>query len=420
MSTISPQGYIYGESPKSTNPFWGTDDNGNTPAVSNLTATASVSDTAGTPAVKVAITTEDDTTNIDFAFSGLKGEKGEQGETGATGPQGPQGETGPQGPAGKDGTGAEIDTSSFVTNVSITDENGVYGIKQTKDGTESDVGSIEVPSIDNVLAEVTDSVVETTEGNYQNDYHTIKETEHNGTQNDVGTFRIARNQITQLNSDGSYHMVDQSGNETDGQIEGYKITNINVISNHSSWYNDWKPVATPLIGLLQAEVVNNMQLAFPKVTYNIYTLTNKLTITESDKEQHTYKLTANIDSITDFKGNVWNGISENNNGIGPLPIKGQYNIITSLMSDEISEFMVGTSVGMPQIGGYVSGDEGVLGRVIYNLYKDYWGQIYLKRDSLTTNDDGTYTAVYSLGFVRLVLPYGTRNVNFSDVTLTKL
>lgn len=351
---ISPQGYHYGEDPKSDNPFWTDEDLSD--EITGLTATASVSDTTGTPAVSVTKSISGSETNFDFAFSGIKGEKGDtgdqgpqgiqgiQGETGATGPEGPQGPQGPQGetgatgatgpqgeagadgvspvvvstgstesgasagtitgadgtiitvyngaqgatgatgpqgaqgetgatgatgPAGTDGispavvstgntgsgeiagtitgangvevtiyngaqgatgatgatgpqgpAGADADVSGLVSDVTMTNEDGVYTFSQTKDDVSSSIGTIEVPDVDttNVLAEVTDSVVETTSGNYQNDYHTIKETEYNGTQNDVGTFRIARNQITALNSDGSFHMISQDGTESDGQI----------------------------------------------------------------------------------------------------------------------------------------------------------------------------------------------------------
>lgn len=283
---ISPQGYTYGEDPKADNPFWSDDE-----VVDQITATASVDDTSGTPAVTVTKSNY----NFNFSFTGLKGEQGEQGiqgEPGATGETGPQGEqgpagpqgetgatgaTGPQGPAGEDGqspavvstgatgsgeaagtitgadgtvitvyngaqgeqgpqgekgetgatgaqgpqgeqgpAGSDADISTCVTNVSVTNTDGVYDIKQTIDGTESEVGQINVPNIDNLLAEVTDSVVENTTSGY--DYHTVKETENNGAQNDVGSFYLARNQITALNSDGSFTTVDQSGIEGTGSI----------------------------------------------------------------------------------------------------------------------------------------------------------------------------------------------------------
>lgn len=219
--SVSPQGYNYGEDPKSDNPFW-TDEDIN----DQLTASASVDDTSGIPSVRVT----KQNWNLEFAFSGLKGERGEQGERGATGergergeqgergeagpagPQGERGETGPQGPAGSD-----ADISECVTDVNISNENGVYGITETKgDGSTTNVGSIEVPIIDDVLAEINDDIVENSSAGY--DYHTIKETEHNGTQNNVGSFYLARKQITALNSDGSFKTVDQSGREGSGQI----------------------------------------------------------------------------------------------------------------------------------------------------------------------------------------------------------
>lgn len=73
----------------------------------DLTATASVSNTSGTPAVVVTKTkTGISKYNFDFAFSGLKGEQGEQGpkgDKGDTGAQGPQGEQGAQGIQGEQG-----------------------------------------------------------------------------------------------------------------------------------------------------------------------------------------------------------------------------------------------------------------------------------------------------------------------------
>lgn len=266
---MNPQGYNYGKDPTNTNPFWSESE-----IAEKLTASASVDNTTGTPEVSVATTGY----NVDFKFSGLKGERGEKGEQGIQGERGERGEQGEQGrpgisgvngtnghnvtinptgskesgtiatvvsgytmvdgeykyttsyiyngdkgergakgekgdtgAAGKDGKDADI--SECVTNVSVTNENGVFGIKQTKGtGTgavESDVGSLEVPDTSNLVAEVTDSVVEDDTNGF--DYHTIKETENNGTQNNVGSFYIARNQITKINEDGQFETVDQFG-----------------------------------------------------------------------------------------------------------------------------------------------------------------------------------------------------------------
>ena len=108
MSKVNPQGYKYGLDPENVNPFWDYE-NGGTPASVDITATASVDDTVGTPDVTVTKQTKEDVTNFDFAFTGIKGEKGEdgapgpKGDPGPAGEQGPEGERGPQGPAGEQG-----------------------------------------------------------------------------------------------------------------------------------------------------------------------------------------------------------------------------------------------------------------------------------------------------------------------------
>lgn len=249
MSTISPQGYSYGQDPKSDNPFWSDEE-----VNEQITATASVDNSTGTPSVDVT----KNGFNFDFAFKNLKGEKGDRGEQGEPGKDGTDGINGTNGTNGTDGTngispvvtatgntgsgelagtitgadqtvinvyngaqgetgsGTSVDTSQFVTDVSVVNTNGVYDIKQTKNGVQSDVGQIDVPDTTNLLAEVTDSVVENATNGY--DFHTIKETENNGTQNDVGKFYIARKQITALNEDGSFTTVDQAGNEASGKL----------------------------------------------------------------------------------------------------------------------------------------------------------------------------------------------------------
>lgn len=295
---INPQGYNYGKDPTNSNPFWSESE-----IAEKLTASASVDNTTGTPEVSVSTTGY----NVDFKFSGLKGERGEKGEQGVPGEKGEQGERGASGKdgrngynvtldstgskesgtistilygytmengeyksvtsyvyngkkgergekgepgkqgeqgipgvAGKDGKdGKDADISSCVTNVSVANGNGKYTIKQTKGtGTgavESDVGEIAVPDTSNLLAEITDSVTENATDGY--DHHVIKETENNGTQNDVGNFYIARKQITELKEDGTFKAVDQNGLKSSGKISlgGGKWNRVTVsdLQNHN-------------------------------------------------------------------------------------------------------------------------------------------------------------------------------------------
>ena len=79
---ISPQGYNYGNDPKSDNPFW-TDDE----IKEEITATATVDNTTGTPSVDVT----KNGYNFDFSFHNLKGEKGDNGVNGQNGQDGKNG-----------------------------------------------------------------------------------------------------------------------------------------------------------------------------------------------------------------------------------------------------------------------------------------------------------------------------------------
>ena len=80
--------------------------NGNAGADAKVTAEASIptNDTAGTPSVSVDHSVgADNTTNLIFNFSHLKGATGEAGPQGPQGEQGPQGLQGPQGEKGNTG-----------------------------------------------------------------------------------------------------------------------------------------------------------------------------------------------------------------------------------------------------------------------------------------------------------------------------
>lgn len=269
MSKISPQGYIYGNDPKSTNPFW-TDEDGSSGKVIELTATATVDDTTGTPAVSVTQTGKNNE-NIAFSFSGLKGETG---ATGATGPQGPQGEqgeagetgtagisptvastgssesgalagtitgadgnminvyngaqgetgatgaTGPQGPQGEQGEAGATPTD-YVKDLTITQTDSTATFATEKgDGT---ISTVEIPigGDDSGIVEVKDTVVANDTTGY--DFHTFTETQNDGTENEVGKFYLAQKQVTgiALSSDSTaleVTKVDQSGTETSDSI----------------------------------------------------------------------------------------------------------------------------------------------------------------------------------------------------------
>ena len=74
---------------------------GDTGATPIFSASATVSNTTGTPSVNVSKSGTDEAPSFAFAFSNLKGAKGDTGEQGPTGATGPQG---PTGPAGADGS----------------------------------------------------------------------------------------------------------------------------------------------------------------------------------------------------------------------------------------------------------------------------------------------------------------------------
>ena len=104
---VNPQGYNYNKEPINTNPFWEHEID-----TYLITAEAEVDDTIGTPSVTVETEQTDDSFDMNFKFTGLKGEQGNQGPKGDTGERGPQGiqgpkgdtgETGPQGPKGDTG-----------------------------------------------------------------------------------------------------------------------------------------------------------------------------------------------------------------------------------------------------------------------------------------------------------------------------
>ena len=86
----------------------------------NISASATVNNTVGTPSVTVTKSGTDESPNFTFNFENLKGEKGEQGipgEKGADGAPGQDGAAGPEGPQGPKGDPAKVVAG---TGISVT------------------------------------------------------------------------------------------------------------------------------------------------------------------------------------------------------------------------------------------------------------------------------------------------------------
>lgn len=244
MAGISPQGYKYNINPTAENPFWGADDI----SQYDINMTATVDDTTGTPAIDVNQEQTATSYTAKFSFTGLKGEKGETGETGATGAAGTNGVSptvtstgstesgaaagtitdvdgntitvynGAQGTTGAQGeAGQNVSKAGLVSNVSISNENGVYTFSQTKYDTTgettetAEIGTIEIPD-DSGIVEVKDTVVTNDTNGY--DFHTFTETQNDGTENTVGTFYLAQKQLLTPTISGnvvSFPYINQSG-----------------------------------------------------------------------------------------------------------------------------------------------------------------------------------------------------------------
>ena len=95
--------------------------NGTTPVI---TANATISNTSGSPAVKVTKTGNHESPSFLFEFSGLKGEPGKQGTQGTPGVKGDKGEPGTN---GKDGKTPAIEATATIANTT-----GTPSVKVTK------------------------------------------------------------------------------------------------------------------------------------------------------------------------------------------------------------------------------------------------------------------------------------------------
>lgn len=107
-----------------------------------------------------------------------------------------------------------------VSDVSLTNENGIYTLKQTKNGQETEIGTIETSKSNNPLIEIKDSVVTNDLKGY--DFHTFTETTEDGTENEVGRFYMSQKQITGANVSGSsliLNTVNQLGTEGTETLE---------------------------------------------------------------------------------------------------------------------------------------------------------------------------------------------------------
>lgn len=115
---------------------------------------------------------------------------------------------------------AQIATD-LVKGITVTNENGVYTISfTTVDGETHEAGTIEVPQ-NNPVVEIKDTVVEDNTNKF--DFHTFTETTEDGTENNIGHFYLAQNQITGINKTSDFSLelnkVNQGGARNTTQIE---------------------------------------------------------------------------------------------------------------------------------------------------------------------------------------------------------
>lgn len=437
---LSPQGYEYGKDPTATNPFW---DEKNEPTVNTKTFSASVDDTTGTPSVKV--TEEQD--NVNFAFSGIKGEAGAPGAPGSDGQPGQPGAPGKDGisptvtSTGNTGSGEEAGTitdgdGSTMTvyngqkgekgdpgtpgtnKVTLTNENGVYTFKQVENGVESEIGTIEVPEqpdTGNLVAEVNDSIVENNDNGY--DFHTITETENNGTRNNVGQFYVAQKQITELSSDGTFKMVDQTGEMSEGKINTSDGGGDTVIVGGPLQYGLYEgssPMDYYIQGMLCPRIVkyaDHIGLGYPKLIHMMY-LDEECKQVTSDHKIDGFTLkhsnTACIQSITDGDNITYTSDNDNISMGRSGPIYLTHEIDLGLSNNRL---IPNKNTVYVWYSLFKSVDSANYDTPYYNALYSYAPYVCSVAYKITeSNDNGTYTYTLVMISYSMVVPYDTKEI----------
>ena len=203
--------------------------------------TASVDSNTGTPHVEVIDTGTAENPSLEFAFSNLKGEKGEQGL------QGPQGAIGPQGPRGADGTVSFNDLSpsqreslvgNGITSIEKTSSSGVvdtYTISYTKKGpdtfTITNGGISNIDELDDVTIETPSNgdmlIYNSTTEKWVNDHNTKMNTNGSNAESEVefsGAFTVgSRKENSEIgtNSFANGMNVEASGDYSHAEGETY-------------------------------------------------------------------------------------------------------------------------------------------------------------------------------------------------------
>lgn len=211
---------------------------------------------------------------------------------------------------------AKAEEKKAVTDVSMTNEDGVYTLKQTKDGTETEIGTIETEQ-NNPVVEVKDSVVENNTDGY--DFHTISETTSDGTSNEVGQFYVGQKQIIgeEVKNNTIYRkFVDQTGNVSEEPAlsqMSYPTVHQSHGLNLFSYNNAYGKNVNILGGMLgKCNVTFDLPKQTPLTTYDAKNI-NFLYIGSGEWERtikslHAFAFIKNTDKVTNEKPLSYLGI----------------------------------------------------------------------------------------------------------------